>query len=79
MHLRYSFPPVSILALAGLFLLTGAVAAAERACSGQAADACESDSQCTWVSAHARKDGVAVNGYCRSKPAKRRQVSQAKD
>jgi hypothetical protein len=37
------------------------------ACKGQAENACVADASCTWVASYVRKDGAAVNGYCRSK------------
>lgn len=50
-----------------LALGTQSALAADSPCKGLEKPKCESKDQCTWVGSYKRKDGVQVDGYCRSK------------
>jgi hypothetical protein len=52
--------------------------AADSPCKGLEKPQCESKDQCTWVDSYKRKDGVQVDGYCRSK-GKRKSSSSGGD
>jgi hypothetical protein len=47
---------------------TSAIAAE---CKGMAKGQCEGNNACVWVDSYQRKDGVKVDGYCRSKGKKK--------
>ncbi len=56
-------------ALLSTALLAGCFAGsalADSACKGLEKRQCEGKGDCTWVDAYTRKDGVKVDGYCRS-------------
>lgn len=56
-------------ALLSTALLAGCFAGsalADSACKGLEKRQCEGKGGCTWVDAYTRKDGVKVDGYCRS-------------
>jgi hypothetical protein len=67
-------------------LLLGAVvtgcflgsAVADSACKGLEKRQCEGKGDCTWVDGYTRKDGVKVDGYCRS-VGNRDQTASSKD
>ena len=40
-------------------------------CKGMAKGQCEGNNACVWVDSYQRKDGVKVDGYCRSKGTKK--------
>ena len=54
---------------AGVLSLQFSVAQAS-SCKVLAQDACSSNQACTWVKGYQRKDGRAVQSYCRTLPAK---------
>ena len=41
---------------------------AASACKGLESGPCQSNEKCSWVKPYTRKDGVKVNGHCKSKP-----------
>jgi len=45
--------------------LSGAATAAQ--CKGETLSACEQRTDCHWIDAHKRKNGVAIKAYCRTK------------
>lgn len=57
-------------------MLGTSIARADTACRGLAADRCGVQSGCLWVKGYTRKDGKAVDGYCRSKGGKARAASE---
>jgi len=41
---------------------------AQTQCKGLENPTCNQNSLCSWVDSYERKDGVKVNGFCRTKP-----------
>jgi hypothetical protein len=68
MHQSLTRHAAALLLAVPFFAATGAVQAA---CKGMPEAGCAGDAACTWVSAYTRKDGIAVNGYCRTRSGKR--------
>lgn len=60
---------VAAIAATALMILPGPAAAAD--CKGMEKNRCESNGSCTWVDSYKRKDGVKVEGYCRSKGSRK--------
>ena len=59
----------------GTFALTltlsfGGASVQAAACKGLEMDACQSNDSCSWIKPYETKNGVKVDGYCRSKPNK---------
>lgn len=65
-------------AFATVAMLAAAGQAVGATCKGQPEQACTTDATCVWVSGYARKDGVEVKGYCRSKGSNKSEKPQAK-
>jgi len=55
--------------------LSHSIAATAAQCKGEILSACEQRTDCRWIDAHKRKNGVAIKAYCRSK-AKHRSTTQ---
>jgi hypothetical protein len=64
MHIKAWRRPAAFIVLAASAATSFNVSAA---CKGQVENACVADASCSWVASYVRKDGAAVNGYCRSK------------
>ena len=52
-------------------LITMSTSANAAECKGMAKGQCEGNNACVWVDSYQRKDGVKVDGYCRSKGKKK--------
>jgi hypothetical protein len=63
------FAGKALAAAALVSVLQGPAAAAE--CKGVEKARCEGNNACVWVDSYKRKDGVKVDGYCRSKGKKK--------
>ena len=59
----------ALAAAALLAVLQGPAAAAD--CKGMEKARCAGSDACVWVDSYKRKDGVKVDGYCRSKSKKK--------
>lgn len=62
------------LVMASLILFAGQLlsGSALAACKGNTKTACSTDTTCSWVESHTRKDGARVKAHCRTKPGKRK-------
>ena len=47
-------------------------------CKGKPKSSCSADSNCSWVDAYKRKDGVKVTGHCRASTGKSSSKSSSK-
>jgi hypothetical protein len=63
---------------AGLLAATfgASIARADTVCKGLAAEQCSKQTTCLWIQAYTRKDGKAVNAYCRNKGKTRGMTDQ---
>jgi len=69
MQSRY-FPSVCAVVLSAAMLTTGSAAAASD-CAGEAQSVCATSDSCIWVNGYTRKDGRAVSGHCKARPARK--------
>ena len=68
MHQSFTRHAAALLLTASFFAAAGA---AQAACKGMPEAGCTGDAACSWVSSYTRKDGIAVDGYCRTRSGKR--------
>lgn len=54
-------------ALFALAVLAAFSSQVNAACKGQSEDACSTDASCAWIGSYERRDGVKINGYCRTR------------
>ena len=77
--MKFKKGTLTALATTALLVLgTQSALGADSPCKGVEKPQCERNDQCTWVDSYKRKDGIQVDGYCRSK-GKRKSSSSSGD